>query len=172
MSEDATGPPRVPIGNVLAVDLGLRCGLACLEVGQGDAPPRLLWYRSTHFGTIRQMKAAIHRLVLEASPLVLLVAEGDRQLAQPWLRSAEKRGARAVALSAERWRKGSLLIREQRSGRDAKRAADRLAREIIHASGLPAAHSLRHDAAEAIVLGHWAASRVDELLKVEEQAEA
>lgn len=155
---DVHAPSRV-----LAIDLGLHCGIACLEGATNGNPPRLLWHRSAHFGTTRQMKSAIFPLLREAGPLALLVLEGDRNLGQPWLRAAEKQDIPAVLLAAERWRAESLLIREQRSGKDAKKAADRLAREIIHASGLSAPHRLQHDAAEAIVLGFWAGSRVETL---------
>ncbi|TVQ99221.1 MAG: hypothetical protein EA398_12545 [Deltaproteobacteria bacterium] len=143
--------------HLLAVDLGLRCGLACfLLPGPGNHAPRLRWYRSTHFGSPRQMKDAIRGILREASPLAALVLEGDRTLATPWQRTAERRGARSLVLGAETWRNDLLHAREQRSGGDAKRAADRYARDLIRNSELSAPHSLRHDAAEAILIGWWA----------------
>ncbi|WP_218830450.1 hypothetical protein [Rubrivirga marina] len=54
------------------------------------------------------------------------------------------------------WRRALLLPREQRSGTDAKDAADGLARAVIEWSGAPRPKgSLRHDAAEAIAVGLW-----------------
>lgn len=59
--------------------------------------------------------------------------------------------------SAEDWRASLLYPREQRSGIDAKRTADVLARRVIEWSRAPRATSLRHDAAEAILIGFWGA---------------
>jgi hypothetical protein len=53
------------------------------------------------------------------------------------------------------WRSVFLLPREQRSAADAKRVAARLARVVIAWSGAPRPTSLRHDAAEAILVGLW-----------------
>jgi hypothetical protein len=45
------------------------------------------------------------------------------------------------------------LPRDQRTGTDAKQAAGRLAKKIIAWSGAAKPTSLRHDAAEAILVG-------------------
>jgi hypothetical protein len=44
----------------------------------------------------------------------------------------------------------------RRSGEDAKAAAEKLARDLIERSGAKRPTSLRHDAAEAILVGVWA----------------
>ncbi len=84
-----------------------------------------------------------------------VVAEGDRTLAQAWEKAAEKQGAGFTLIGAETWRDVLLLPRQQRSGADAKVAADELAREVIDWSGADRPTSLRHDAAEAILIGLW-----------------
>ena len=72
------------------------------------------------------------------------------------MREAEKKGIPVTQISAEQWRKDLLLPRQQRSGKQAKLVADELAREIIAKSAVSKPTSLRHDAAEAILIGTWA----------------
>lgn len=135
---------------LLAVDLGLRLGWAHFD-DQGA----LLAFGSRHVGKRRDLDAIAWAWTGGMSPGAAVVAEGDRLLAAPFERAALKRGLRFELVSAEQWRRESLLAREQRSGRDAKAAASERARRIIEASPAGRATSLRHDAAEAIVLGDW-----------------
>jgi hypothetical protein len=58
-------------------------------------------------------------------------------------------------VSAEEWRSTFLLSRDQRSGEQAKRMADGIARRVVDWSEAPRPTSLRHDAAEAILIGLW-----------------
>jgi hypothetical protein len=58
-------------------------------------------------------------------------------------------------VSAEEWRALFLLARDQRSGEQAKRIADGIARRVVEWSSAPRPTSLRHDAAEAILIGLW-----------------
>jgi hypothetical protein len=58
-------------------------------------------------------------------------------------------------VDARVWRERLLLPRDRRSGVVAKEQADRLARRVIDWSGAPRPTSLRHDAAEAILVGLW-----------------
>ena len=137
---------------LLAVDLGLRSGLA-LYGGEG----RLLRYRSNNFGSAARLRRAVPSLLRgddDAAPDQLLL-EGSGQLVDIWTRPAEKRGIEVRVISAEIWRRRLLYQRQQRSGKDAKRNADDLARKVIQWSGAPAPTSLRHDAAEAILAGLW-----------------
>ncbi|GMV40974.1 MAG: hypothetical protein AMXMBFR64_26900 [Myxococcales bacterium] len=134
----------------LAVDLGLRTGLA-LYGGDG----RLIWYRSQHFGSAATLRRGVLAVVRGLPALAWLVAEGDRALAEIWGREAKRQGATVHVIGAEVWRRRLLHAREQRAGEDAKRAADRLARRVIAWSGAPSPTSLRHDAAEAILIGLW-----------------
>lgn len=137
--------------SLLAVDLGLHMGFAVY-----DASGRLQRYGSRHFPTQGALKAAVFPMLQEVPGLVHLVAEGSRSLAHPWLKEATRRGAATRLVAAETWRPHILLQREQRTGAMAKTHADRLARQVIREDGLPGPTSLRHDAAEAILLGLWA----------------
>lgn len=136
---------------LLAVDLGVRTGLACF----GD-DGRLRWYRSTNFGSTARLRRGVVGVLAQVSDLARLALEGRGEIADIWTRTAEKRGVAVQCISAETWRQALLHPRQQRSGEDAKRHADELARRVIEWSGAPRPTSLRHDAAEAILLGLWA----------------
>ena len=137
---------------LLAVDLGLKTGLAVF-----GADGRLQRYRSTNFGSVSRLRRGIPGVLNGVPDLRWLVAEGDRRLFEIWQKEAGRRGAVARLVAAEEWRAALLLGREQRSGADAKRHADTLARSMIEWSGAPRPTSLRHDAAEAILIGAWGA---------------
>ncbi len=134
--------------------MGLRCGIARFSAVSGH----LLAYRSTHFPNRRALKSALRQLLRADAPLALLVLEGDADLAGLWAREASRLEAPPAirVVSAEDWRPTILPRRQRRSGADAKRFAERRAREIIARSPAPNPTSLRHDAAEAICLGAWA----------------
>ena len=136
--------------SLLAVDLGLKTGLA----SYGD-DGRLCWYRSRNFGTAARLRRRVHSLLDETPDLAWLVLEGGGPLADIWEREAEHRHVQVQRISAEDWRRQLLYPREQRNGIQAKRSADDLARRIIEWSGAPRPTSLRHDAAEAILIGLW-----------------
>ena len=138
------------MANLLAIDLGLRTGLALF----GD-DGRLRWYRSTNFGNRGRLKRGIHSVLADVYDLAWMIGEGDRRLFEHWSREALARGAEARLVSAETWRPRLLFAREQRHRRDAKGAADVLARQVIEWSGAPRPTSLQHDAAEAILIGLW-----------------
>lgn len=135
---------------LLAVDLGVRAGFACY----GD-DGRLRWYRSQNFGAASRLRRAIPALLDAPGDATRLVLEGGGALAEAWRREAERRAIAVQQVSAEEWRELFLLPREHRSGAQAKEVAGRLAREIIEWSGAPRPTSLRHDAAEAIMIGLW-----------------
>jgi hypothetical protein len=136
--------------SLLAVDLGLKAGLA-LYADTG----RLVWYRSHNFGTTERLRRAVHGLLKELPELTEIVIEGGGNLALVWEREAERRGGRCRKVGAEVWRQVFLLSREQRSGVEAKRYAGEIARKVIEWSEAPRPTSLRHDAAEAILVGLW-----------------
>lgn len=150
MSNDVVDAvPRGP--SLLAVDLGLYAGLACFELG---SRPRLLWYRSQHFGNVARLKAALPKVLDEAAPLATLCLEGDRHLGDLWAKLAEKRGALVHRFNAEAWREALLLPRQRRHGKDAKAAALDVAHEAIAASGARRPRTpLNDDVAEAICIG-------------------
>ncbi len=148
-------PKETTTRHLLAVDLGLRTGLA-LYGPQG----RLIWYRSHNFGSAARLKKAAGRILGEIPSLQWLVIEGGGTLAGPWQREAQRRQITILQISAEQWRQRFLLPREQRSGIDAKSNADELARQVITWSGARRPTSLRHDAAEAVLIGLFGVLRV------------
>jgi len=138
---------------VLAVDLGLRCGWAAF-----GAQGRLLAYGSRHFGSRATLRKAIPQILNGYPALSLLVIEGGGDLFVPWEKEAARRSIPVKQVSGEEWRKTILLPWQRRTGKDAKAAADGVAREVIERSGAKRPTSLRHDAAEAILVGAWAAT--------------
>jgi hypothetical protein len=146
------GPPAADLRRLLAIDAGLRAGIA---VYRGDG--RLESYRSTNFGSIRRLKSGVYGVVRSVAGLAGIVVEGGGGgYAEPWLKEAQRRGVRARSVDARVWRDRLLLARDRRTGVDAKEQADRVARRIIDWSGAPRPTALRHDAAEAILIGLWA----------------
>ncbi len=138
------------MNTLLAVDLGIRSGLALY-----GANGRLQWYRSHNFGTAARLRRGVYSILNEIADLQRLVLEGGGNLATIWEHEAERRSLRVRQVYAEQWRQCLMLPREQRSGQQAKDAADALARRVIAWSGAPRPTSLRHDAAEAILVGLW-----------------
>ena len=69
------------MNSLLAVDLGLRTGLALY--GQSG---RLLWYRSNNFGSKDRLRRGASGVLGEIADLGWLVLEGDRALAEIWER--------------------------------------------------------------------------------------
>jgi len=139
------------MSSLLAVDLGLKTGLALY--GQDG---RLCWYRSKNYGSATRLKRDVNNLLNSVPALALLVLEGGGTLATIWEREAERRGIPVTQINAEKWRRKLLYPREQLTGLKAKQYADDLARRIITWSGLSTPKSLRHDSAEAILIGLWA----------------
>jgi hypothetical protein len=135
---------------LLAVDLGLKTGLALFD-GEG----RLIWYRSQNFGTADRLRRGVHGLLSTLPELRRVVIEGGGNLARIWEKEAERRGIGVRRIAAEVWRERLLLDREQRRGAQAKTNAERLARKVIEWSGAARPTSLRHDTAEAILIGLW-----------------
>jgi len=136
---------------LLAIDCGLKTGLALY-----DLTGRLLWYRSHNFGNRTRLKKAAWQILSEIEGLTRLVVEGGGSLAEIWLKEAGKRGLPVILVQAEQWRKDLLLPRQQRSGKQAKQVAEELARELIEKSAAAKPTALRHDTAEAILVGWWA----------------
>jgi len=140
---------------LLAVDLGLRTGLALFG---GDG--RLRWYRSQNFGSAPRLRRGVQGIFVAHPEIGVVVLEGGGPLADIWEKEAARRGVRALRIGAEAWRQELLIPREQRTGAIAKHSADGVARRVIEWSGAARPTSLRHDAAEAILVGLWGAVRV------------
>lgn len=141
--------------SLLAVDLGLTTGLALY-----GPDGRLCWYRSKNFGTTARLRRGAAGLLEEIPGLAWLVLEGGGSLADIWEREAERRQLDVLRVSAEVWRRQFLYDRQQRSAALAKRAAGSLARQVIEWAGAPRPTSLRHDTAEAIMVGLWGVLQV------------
>ena len=137
-------------GTLLAVDLGLKTGLA-LFTQDG----KLLWYRSHNFGSMERLKRGAPGILDSIPGLVALVIEGGGNLARVWEKEAERRETFCIRIGAEEWRHMFLHAREQRTGTDAKRYAGDFARKVIEWANATRPTSLRHDAAEAIMIGLW-----------------
>jgi hypothetical protein len=149
------------MASLLAVDLGLRTGLALYGP---DA--RLVWYRSQHYGTRTSLRRGVHGL-LDARPnIARLVLEGGGPIADIWVREAQRRDLSVRQIAAEDWRGRFFDPKDQRGRDKSKLTADVLARRIIEWSGAPRPTSLRHDAAESILIGLWGVLEVGWLEKV------
>ncbi len=141
---------------LLAIDLGVRMGVAVYDRERG-----ITRYASHNFGSVSRLKRAARSIICEVDPLEHVFLEGDANLARHWRRVAEPRGARCHIVSAERWREALLLPRERRSGTDAKRHAQALARRAIQEGDAKRPTGpLRHDAAEAILIAIYGATVV------------
>ena len=138
------------LSELLAVDLGLRTGLA-LYTQAG----RLSWYRSRNFGTTTRLRRGVIHILDEFPDLSMLILEGGGQIAKIWQRQAGRRYIAVREISAETWRERLLHSRQQRSGQQAKHYAAELARRVIVWSHAARPTALRHDAAEAILIGLW-----------------
>jgi len=99
-------------------------------------------------------------MLREIEGLMWLIVEGGGDLAGIWRREAERRQIGVVDVSAETWRRVFLYPREQKKGFIAKHSAEERAREVIEWLGLSRPTSLRHDAAEAILIGLWGLKKV------------
>lgn len=143
------------MATLLAVDLGLRAGFALY----GDNG-LLRWYRSQNFGALPRLRRAAHSILHDLPDLQWLVLEGGGVVADSWQKAAERQAIPVIQTSAEVWRQHLLYPRQQRSGVDAKHHVDRLARAVIEWSGAPRPTSLRHDTAEAILIGLWGVLQV------------
>lgn len=137
--------------SLLAVDLGLRTGLALY-----GADGRLQWYRSQNFGSMARLKRGAYGVLSGVEGLTHVVLEGGGRIAEVWTRAAGKQDLRADVVDADVWRRALFHPRQQRTGADAKQHADTFARAVIDWSGAARPTSLRHDAAEAICVGLWA----------------
>ena len=137
---------------LLAVDLGLRTGLALY-----GRDGRLQWYRSHNFGSASRLRRAVPGLLDELPDLAWIILEGGGRLAEIWKREAERRRIGVRQIGAEAWRQRFLLPRQQRRGSQAKAHAEDVAKRVIAWSQARRPTSLRDDAAEAILIGLWGA---------------
>ncbi|MCB0082427.1 MAG: hypothetical protein KDE47_15915 [Caldilineaceae bacterium] len=146
---------------LLAVDMGVKTGLA-LYGNDGS----LRWYRSQNFGNAARLRRGVKSILFELDDLSWVVIEGGGPLADIWQNEAQRRQIQTVQISAETWRQQLFYARDQRSSAAAKQKANQLARQVIDWSGARRPTSLRHDAAEAILIGLWGVVEIGWLAKV------
>jgi len=134
--------------HLLAVDVGLHTGLALF-----DEEAQLLWYRSHHLSTPQKLKKIIAKLLRDTPHPTHIYLEGGGPLADLWIRDAERLSIKIRQIQAEEWRQKLLYPRQHLSGPQAKREAGDLARLAITQLGGKKATQLRHDTAEAVLIG-------------------
>lgn len=137
-----------PTGYLLAVDVGLHTGLAFF-----DETTRLHWYRSHHLANPQKLKKIIAKLLRTPPGPTHIYLEGGGQLADLWTREADKLSIAVRQIQAEQWRKRLFFPRQYPNGSRAKREAREVARRIITECGGKKPTHLRHDTAEAILIG-------------------
>ena len=138
---------------ILAVDAGLRVGYALFDIPTAT----LQWYRSHNYGALARLRRGAATLIAAQPDLALVVVEGGGSVAEPWQKAADFQRIPYCQIPAERWRQDLLYDRQQRSGSQAKRAAQQHAAQTIADAQAPNHfNQLRHDAAEAILVGEWA----------------
>ena len=147
----SASPPR----RLLAVDLGVRTGLAIY-----DNTPTLVAYLSHNYGSSARLRRGVHAVLADLPTLDWLIIEGGGRLADIWLAEARRRQITVRIIGAENWRQALLRPRDQRTGELAKRAAIQLARRVIEHFGAPRPTALRHDTAEAILIGLWSLAEI------------
>lgn len=135
---------------LLAVDLGIRAGLALY-----GRDGRLRWYRSKNFGNMARLRRGVRAMLQEISTPCLVLLEGGGPIADIWLAEVTYHQLPVRQISADVWRQDLFYARQQRDSATAKQTADTVARRVIEWSGAPRPTSLRHDAAEAILIGLW-----------------
>lgn len=140
---------------LLAVDAGVRTGLALL-----DRDGRILWCRSHNLGNTARLKKAAARVLYELPALEYLIVEGGGQTAGIWEHAAARRGLPCMLVQAQDWRADFLLPRQMASGNKAKAAACALVAAILRREGWSSPTTPGHDAAEAALVGLWAAVRL------------
>lgn len=135
---------------LLGVDLGLATGLAHF-----NRDGRLVRVHSHRFASRDALRRGVADIVGSIEHLAWVVAEGGGPIAESWERAAQYRGVPIKLVHAEQWRPRFMYPREHRDSDAAKRHAQRMAREVIAWSGLKGVGEIRHDAAEAIMVGLW-----------------
>ena len=140
-----------PSPQLLAIDLGLTFGWA-----RFDTQGQLLAYGSQHCARRAQLNPISWSMLRSLPPNSHVYAEGGGDLARHWRRNALRFQFSFSSLAAEHWRSTCLIPRERRSGSIAKANALKLARILIRARASKAPTQIRHDTAEAILMGWWA----------------
>ncbi|MGC8864295.1 MAG: hypothetical protein ACP5O2_01120 [Bacteroidales bacterium] len=135
-------------GNLLAVDLGVKTGLAVFT-----PDGRLLWYGSRNYGSKNSLRSDIPRLLLQYGPLRRLVLEGGGALHEVWHKEAQRWQIPITAFHAGHWREllfGSDYLMHTDKAKD---KAVEMAGRVIRLVGIQRFSTPVHHAAEAILSG-------------------
>lgn len=143
--------PSADQPHVLAIDLGLRLGWSCY---QSDG--QLIAYGSHHCAQANKLNALSYNALKSLPPQSQLFVEGSGRLLKYWVKNAKRFELSMTTLHAEEWRIDCLPLKQRRCGKSAKAGALKIARTLIKSNASQAAASLRHDAAEACLIGWWA----------------
>jgi len=133
---------------LLAVDAGLHTGLALYS-----RDSQLLWYRSHHLADQQKLKRLVATLLRSSPQPTHIYLEGGGPLAELWQREALKLERAFVQLHAAQWREKLFYTRQHPSGRVAKQQALKMATGVIDHLSHKKPTGLRHDTAEAILIG-------------------
>lgn len=136
--------------HLLSIDLGLRFGWSCY-----DSEYKLIGYGSHHCGQANKLQTIAYKALKSLPTGSHLIVEGNSELYKHWQKNAQKHQINLRQIYAEQWRKDCLSLKEQSDAKSAKEAAIKLAKHLIKRQSGQGAHSLRHDAAEACLMGWW-----------------
>lgn len=137
---------------LLAVDLGVKTGFSVF-----NSEGQLVWYQSRNFGNRKRLKDSIPELISRFDPLTYLYLEGGGQMGEIWIKSTQYSGLEVVMFHAEEWRKDLFYQREITNTRELKIRARQYSEKVIKAIGTQKFLKPDADAAEAILIGLWAA---------------
>ena len=143
--------PSTDQPHVLAIDLGLRLGWSCY---QSDG--QLIAYGSHHCGQANKLNALSYNALKRLPTRSQLFVEGSGSLLKYWVKNAKRFELSVTTLHAEEWRIDCLALKQRQCGKIAKAEALKMARALIKSNAIQAAASLRHDTAEACLIGWWA----------------
>ena len=158
-----TFPPHTPL--LVALDLGLRFGWA-FYTQRGT----LIGYGSHHCSGRVQLKKCAYTLIQTLPPESELWIEGGGALLKFWTKPAVKRNLVIHTFHAHQWRKICFDLHSSTlsslSSKEAKLKAIEKAKNLIelqsqqnqkrHLQKIKKTSTLRHDTAEAILMGWWA----------------
>lgn len=134
--------------NILAVDLGVKTGMAVFT-----PEGRLRWYGSRNYGSKNSLRNDIPRLLQQYGPLRRLVLEGGGALYEVWNKEAQRGQIPVTAFHADYWREllfGSDYLMHTDKAKD---KAVEMAERVINQLGVHRFSNPVHHAAEAILAG-------------------
>ena len=142
--------------HLLSIDHGLRFGWALFNQ-EGD----LSAYGSQKCGKPRQLKRLAQQCVDNLPKGSLLVVEGGGPLCTYWSKAAHRSSISFEQVAAEEWRFSLCPERVQRTSSELKQWAIIEASRQLRLLKAQRIKALRHDTAEAILVGMWALQKFE-----------